>query len=462
MSYATNQVLVDTDNSHAQSDVPRIITDLPGPKAKEYLALSAQYEPHSMSEQVPCVWARAEGATVTDVDGNTFIDFSSGVLVMNVGHCHPQHVAAIQEQAALVLNAYDFVTPPRVELAKKLVDLTPPNLDKAIILTTGTETIEAAVKMARRFTGKPEIISFYGGFHGRTYMSMSVGGKRGVKKGFGPMVPGVIHAPFPDYYRPPVEGMTEEQVDRYCLEQLDLLLDTVSTGEVGAVLTETYQGAAGSRVPSKRFMQGLQAWCAAHDALLIIDEVQASFGRTGKMFGFEHFDIAPHLLCLGKGISCGVPCAAVVGESRIMDALEPGSISSTNGGNPLSCRAALASIRLIEEERLAENAARVGDAMMQRCKRMQERSPILGDVRGMGLALGLEFVKDKKTKEPAPDLTRRVVDACYRRGLLLIAPIGFHGNVIRIAPPLMISDELAQIGLDIFEEVLTKEVERKR
>jgi len=457
MNVTTLEATTVTDTLHNHHTVPRIITELPGPKAKEYLALSAQYEPHSMSEQVPCVWARAEGATVTDVDGNTFIDFSSGVLVMNVGHCHPQHVADIREQAGLVLNAYDFVTPPRVELAKKLVELTPPNLDKALILTTGTETIEAAVKMARRFTGKQEILSFYGGFHGRTYMSMSVGGKMGVKKGFGPMVPGVMHAPFPDYYRPPVAGMTEEQVDRYCLEQLDLLLDTVSTGEVAAALVETYQGAAGSRVPSKRFMQGLKAWCEAHDALLILDEVQASFGRTGKMFGFEHFDITPNLLCLGKGISCGVPCAAVVGESRIMDVLEPGSISSTNGGNPLSCRAALASIRIIEQERLAENAARVGESMMQRCKRMQERSPILGDVRGMGLALGLEFVKDKKTKEPAPDLTKRVVDACYRKGLLLIAPIGFYGNVIRIAPPLMISEALAQIGLDILEEVLTND-----
>lgn len=456
MSVTTLEATTTNDTSHNHNTVPRIVTELPGPKAKEYLALSAQYEPHSMSEQVPCVWAKAEGATVTDVDGNTFIDFSSGVLVMNVGHCHPQHVAEIREQAGLVLNAYDFVTPPRVELAKKLVEITPPNLDKAIILTTGTETIEAAVKMARRFTGRQEIVSFYGGFHGRTFMSMSVGGKMGVKKGFGPMVPGVMHAPFPDYYRPPVEGMTEEQVDRYCLEQLDLLLDTVSTGEVAAVLTETYQGAAGSRVPSKRFMQGLQAWCEAHDALFIIDEVQASFGRTGTMFGFEQFDITPNLLCLGKGISCGVPCSAVVGEARIMNALEPGSISSTNGGNPLSSRAALASIRIIEEERLSENAAKVGDAMMQRCKRMQERSPILGDVRGMGLSLGLEFVKDKRTKEPAPDLTKRVIDACYRNGLLLIAPIGFHGNVIRISPPLVISEELAQVGMDILESVVSE------
>lgn len=432
---------------------PEIRTELPGPKAREYLEWSQRFEPRSMSEQVPLVWARARGCIIEDVDGNRFLDFTSGVLVTNVGHCHPEYVAAVKEQAERLYNCYDFVTPQRAALAKKLVELTPPHLTKAFILTTGSEAVEAAIKMARRFTGRYEVIAFHGAFHGRTYMAMSVGGKAGVKRGFGPLVPGILHAPFCYCYRCPF-GKEVSTCNLFCLDYLDYLLETESTGSVAAVITETYQGAAGSIVPPPGYMERLQEWCRRQGALLILDEVQSSFGRTGKMFAFQHWDIEPDLVCLGKGIGSGVPCAAVVGRGEIMDVLEPGSLSSTYGGNPLSCAAALKAIEILEKEGLVENAARVGEFMLRRFREMQERYEILGDVRGMGLALGLEIVRSKATKEPAPELAKRLVRGCFERGLALIAPIGFYGNVLRVAPPLVITEAQARWGVEVMEKVL--------
>ncbi|MCS7253870.1 MAG: aspartate aminotransferase family protein [Armatimonadota bacterium] len=436
-------------------DVPRIVTELPGPKSRQYLELSRRYESRSLSDQVPVVWERAEGAVVEDVDGNRFIDFTSGVLVMNVGHCHPKHVAAIREQAGKLLNCYDFANVPRIMLSKKLVELTPPNLDRAFILTTGSEAIEAAIKIARRYTGRHEIISFHGAFHGRTYACMSVGGKMGVKRRFGPMLPGIHFAPFCYCYRC-VFDKTYPQCNCYCLSYLDWLVETETTGDVAAVIVETYQGAAGSIIPPVEWMQRLEAWCRERDVLLIVDEVQASFGRTGKMFCFEHYGITPNLLCLGKGISCGVPCSAVVGESRIMDILEPGSMSSTNGGNPLSCAAALASIEIVEREGLCENAAKVGSKMLEQLKEVEKEHEIVGEARGIGLAIAVEIVKDKTSKEPAPDLTKLIIRRAFEKGLLLIAPIGLFGNVIRIAPPLVITWELAERGLKILADAIAE------
>ena len=433
--------------------IPNIITELPGPEARKYVEMSQKYEPRSMSEQVPAVWQRAEGAVVEDVDGNVFIDFTSGVLVTNVGHCHPKHVRAVQTQAAELMNAYDFVNPWRVQLAKKLVEITADNLDKAFILSTGAEAVESAIKVARRFTGKYEIIAFHGAFHGRTYMSMSVGGKSGIKKHFGPMVPGILHAPFCYCYRCPFD-QTYPDCDFTCLRYLDWLLETESTGSVAGLITESYQGAAGSIIPPGDYMQRLREWCEDRGILFILDEVQSSFGRTGKMFAYEHWGIEPNLLCLGKGIGSGLPVSALVGESRILDALEPGSMSSTNGGNPLCARAALAAIEIIEDEHLASRTGKLGRVMTEQFDRMKEKYEMLGDVRGMGLAIGLEIVKDKKSKAPDPEMTKRIVQQAYRRGLLLIAPIGFHGNVIRIAPPLVIPSELAMKGVGIIEDTI--------
>jgi 4-aminobutyrate aminotransferase / (S)-3-amino-2-methylpropionate transaminase / 5-aminovalerate transaminase len=433
--------------------VPNVRTSIPGPKSRAFLDMSVRYEPRSMSEQVPVVWDHADGSVITDVDGNTFIDFTSGVLVTNIGHSHPAHVKAVQEQAAQLMNCYDFVSPARALLAQKLVEITPPSLDRAFILSTGAEAVEAAIKMARRYTGRHEIIAFHGAFHGRTYGAMAAGGKSGVKAGFGPQLPGFLHASFPYCYRCP-HGSTPERCKLHGTEALDRLLDTESVDDVAALITEPYQGGAGSIMPPQGWLKKVFDWCQSRGILFILDEVQSSFGRTGRMFAFEREGFVPNLITLGKGIGCGVPISAVVGESRILDALAPGSLGSTNGGNPLCCSAALAAIEVIQNENLPERADRLGIKIAERFRGRPSKARILGDVRGYGMVWGLEIVRSKLTKEPAADLTRQIVDAACKRGLMLIAPIGFHGNVIRLAPPLTIPEDLLMTGLDILDDVL--------
>ncbi len=433
--------------------IPCVKTEIPGPKSCEFLEISRRYEPRSMSEQAPIVWDHAEGAVVTDVDGNTFIDFTSGVLVANIGHSHPEHAAEIADQAGRLMNSYDFVTPWRAELSRKLVEITPPSLDRAFIVTTGSEATEAAIKMARRYTGRHEVIAFHGAFHGRTFGAMAAGGKSGVKKGFGPALPGFLHSPFPYCYRCPF-GSTPEACKLHTTEYLDWLLETESVGDVAALITEPYQGGAGSIVPPAGWLKMVFEWCRERDIIFILDEVQSSFGRTGSMFAFEQEGFVPNLLCLGKGIGSGVPISAVVGESRIMDALEPGSLSSTNGGNPLSCRGALKAIEIIQRDKLSERALALGTAMGCRLQEIMKACATIGDVRGRGLVWGLEIVRGKSAREPAPDITKRIVMESCRRGLLLIAPIGFYGNVIRIAPPLVIEEDLLEAALNILAETI--------
>jgi 4-aminobutyrate aminotransferase len=410
------------------------------------------YEPGSMSEQVPLVWARAEGVWVWDIDDNRFLDFTSGVLVANVGHAHPELVAELRDQADRVINCYDFLNPYRPALAHKLVEITPPNLDKAFLLTTGSEATEAAIKVARKFTGRTEIIAFEGAFHGRTYGALSLGGKRsGVgNQGFGPYLPGVHHAPFPYQYRCLYCRDKGACCDLTCFDGFEHVVETHTEGNIAAVITETYQGGAGSIIPSVAWMQRLEKWCREHDVLLIIDEVQASFGRTGKLFGFEHYGITPNLLCLGKGISSGVPVAALVGESRLFAGLGPGALSSTHGGNALCARVALKNVEIILRDRLWENAARIGEQMLLSFQKVASATEWIGDVRGQGLVFGIEVVKDRASRAPDAARTKALINACYQRGLLTIAPIGMYGNVVRIAPPLVITDAQATAGLELF------------
>ncbi len=422
---------------------PAVRTEIPGPRSREVLEISRRYEPRSMSEQAPVVWDHAEGAIVTDVDGNTFIDFTSGVLVTNIGHSHPHHVAEIQAQAASLMNSYTFVNPWRARLAQKLIEITPPSLDRAFILTTGSEATEAAIKMARNATGRHEVIAFHGAFHGRTYGAMAAGGKAGVKKGFGPVLPGFLHAPFPYCYRCPF-GSTPDHCKLHTTEYLDWLLETESVGDVAALITEPYQGGSGSITPPPGWLKRVFEWCQERDIVFILDEVQSSFGRTGTMFAFEQEGFVPNLVCLGKGIGSGVPISAVVGESRIMDALEPGSMSSTNG--------AVASIEVIEREDLPGRARALGRRMAEGLEEIAQSSRCIGEVRGQGLVWGLELVRDKGTREPAKELAKEVAIEACRRGLLMIAPIGFHGNVLRIAPPLVITEDLLSQALAILKE----------
>lgn len=429
--------------------------DLPGPKAKAVLEKQAKYLSPSISTPMPLVWESAKDCLVTDVDGHVFIDFTSGVLVTNTGHCHPKIVSAIQEQAGKLINCYDSAHPLRSEFVEKLASLMPEDLKCALVLSSGSEAIDAALKIARAATGRQEIIAFDGAFHGRTFGAMSVGGMIGSKRGFGPLVPGVLRAPFPDYFRC-LPNETPEDVDARCLEALERLMMSQSTGSVAALITESYQGGGGSLVPSARFMQALRAFCSRHDILMIMDEVQSSFARTGKLFAFEHFGIVPDILVLGKGIASGLPTAAVVARTPIMAELKPGSLSSTYGANPLSCAAGIASIEVIQEERLAENAAGIGELMVARLRALQDRHRTVGDVRGMGLALAVELVTDRETREPNPAMAQEFVRRALRSGLSVMAPIGRHGNVLRIAPPLTITKELANAGLDIIEATLQR------
>jgi len=427
-------------------------TKIPGPKSLEYLKISDEYEPKCMTQQFPLVWDRASGVSVTDVDGNTFIDMTSGVLVTNVGHSHPEHVESIREQVGRLMNCYDFPTPQRIEFSKKLVEKTPENLDRAFLLTTGSEATESAMRIAKRFTGKFEIISFYGAFHGRTYGAMSMAGKMSTKKSFGPTMPGAIQVPYPYCYRCPFK-MKKETCDFYCLEYIDYALSAQSTGEIAALIIEPYQGGSGFIFPPDGYLKKLEEWCKSRDIIFIVDEVQASFGRTGKFFAIEWENLKPNLLCLGKGIGSGIPTSAVMGEARLFDSLAPGEMSSTTGGNPVSCAAGLAVLNIIEKENLVENSAKIGELMKNRLVNLAEKSSYIGDVRGKGLVMGIEFVNDKKSKEPSPEKTVEFINRCAEKGVIF-GRVGWYGNVIRVAPPLVIKEDEANEALEVIQSVI--------
>jgi len=432
---------------------PSIVTDLPGPRARAVLADSRAFEPSCMSDQQPLVWDHAEDVWITDVDGNVFLDFCAGVLVANIGHSHPRYVAAVTQQARRLCSCYDFPTAERAALARKLVEISASHLERAFILTTGSEAVEAAMKMVRRASGRHEILAFGGAFHGRTYGAMSLGGNVGVRAGFGPVVPGILRAPFPYCYRCPLR-QKPDTCDLACIDHLDYVVKTQSCGDLGALVTEPYQGGAGSIIPPPGWFERLEEWRKSKGLLFILDEVQSSFGRTGTLFAYEHWPIQPDAVTLGKGLASGVPCSAVLTTEALVADLEPGDLSSTSGGNPLSAAAALASIDIIVLENLAENARKLGETMDAAFREMMDRAPKLGDVRGMGLAYALEMVDSRDTKAPSPAAAKRVVEESFRRGLALIAPIGFHGNVIRIAPPLSIGEDALKIGLGIIDEAL--------
>lgn len=423
-----------------------------GPNSAKLLRASQKSEAGCMSQQAPIVLERGDGVRLWDVDGREYLDWTSGVLVTNVGHCHPKLVAAIQDQAARLLNVYDFPTPPRIELARRMVELMPKHLDRCFLLTTGSESTEAAMRLAKRYTGRNEIVSFWGGFHGRTLAAMSVGGKAAGKHGFGTMMPGVCFSPYAYCYRCPFK-MTYPKCDLFCAGWLDHIKATESTHDIAALIVEPYQGAAGFIIPPKGWLTRVQQWCRDNDVLMILDEVQSSFGRTGRMFALEHESLEPNMVCIGKGIGSGVTTAALMSEERLFASLAPGEMSSTHGGNPLCTAGSLAVLDIFAEEKLEQNAERIGRHMLKRFARMQKECRYLGDARGLGLVMGLEFVKDKRTREPAPEMTVEVINRCVAAGLL-VGRVGIHGNVIRVAPPLVITRDEADRSCDIMAKVL--------
>lgn len=426
---------------------------LPGPKGRELLDKWHKFEADAVGYQAPVVWDSAKGCVVTDVDGNQYIDWTSGVLVTNVGHCHPDLVRAVQLSSEKLLNNYECANTYRIEAAERLVDALPKHLDKCFFLTTGSETIEGALRLMKRYTGNFEILSFEAGFHGRTASAASVGGMAGPKRGYGPTLPGVIRIPFPNPYRDP-NGWCEGGPDyeKY-FDFLEYMVMANSTGSLAGAIVEPYQGAAGFVFPPQGWLKKLEQWVHDKGMLFTLDEVQSSYGRTGRLWAMEHEDLKPDIVTLGKGIGSGVPVSAIGATSEVFSCLKKGEMSSTLGGNPVASAGVIAVLDIMQRENLIDNSAKMGEYMLKRLRAMQDSCPCLGDVRGMGLVMGLEFVKDKSTKEPALELIRQVIDRCAENGLL-VGSVGMFGNVIRVAPPLVISKEEADESLAIMEKVL--------
>ncbi|MCG3178481.1 MAG: Isoleucine 2-epimerase [Phycisphaerae bacterium] len=432
--------------------IAHVAGPLPGPKSKALIDRWRKAEADTTGYQASVVWDRAAGVVVTDVDGNRYIDWTSGVLVTNIGHCHPKLVAAVRDAAGKLINNYECPTPARVVAAERLVAALPNHLDKVFFLTTGSEATEACGRIMKRKTGCFEIIGFHGGFHGRTYTAASVGGMAGPKKGYGPSMPGVIRVPFPYPYRSPVGDDPAKLID-YCMTRLEEEVRASSTGSLAGIMVEPYLGAAGFIFPPDGYLPQLEAWCRSKGILFTLDEVQSSYGRTGKMWAMEWENLTPDLVAIGKGIGNGVPTSAVAARSDVIGCLGKGELSSTVGGNPVSSAAVVAILDVMEEEKLADNALKMGAFMMKRLKETQQKSRHLGDVRGRGLVMGLELVRDKKTREPAADLTKRLIDTCAANGLL-IGSVGIYGNVVRVAPPLCITKDEAAESCDLMERSL--------
>lgn len=403
------------------------------------------------------------GVWIEDFDGNRYLDFNSGIGVTNVGHAHPKVVKAIKEQAELLLHysLTDFLYEPPVRLAEKLVQITPGTFPKKVFYAnSGAEAVEAAIKVARgHFRGsRPYIIAFTGAFHGRTMGALSLTASKPVqRRGFAPLVPGVVHVPYPYCFRCPFRQKYPD-CNLWCVDFIEewVLKKYVPPEEVAAIVFEPIAGEGGYIVPPPEFFPRLKKLADQYGILLVSDEVQAGMGRTGKWFAIEHWGVAPDMITIAKGIASGLPLGVLVGRRDIMD-LPPGSHASTFGGNPVSCAAALATIGVIEEERLLENATRVGEHAMKRLREMQEEIPAIGDVRGKGLMIGVELVKPDGS--PDPELLKKTLDFAFKSGLLVI---GAGLSTVRIAPPLIITKEEMDVGLDILRDSLRRALKASR
>jgi len=438
----------------AKKMLPKLVTSLPGPKAKAIIDRDDQVISPSYTRSYPLVAQRGEGAIVEDPDGNRFLDFAAGIAVVATGHCHPKVVKAIQDQAAKLIHmsGTDFYYENMVQLAEKLASLAPGGGPRRVYFgNSGTEAIEAALKLARYHTGRGQFIAFVGAFHGRTMGSLALTGSKSVqKKGFFPIMPGVHHVPYAYCYRC-AYGKTPDSCAVECVKAIEteLFRTTLPPEEVAAIFVEPVQGEGGYVVPPRKFFDELRRLADKHGILLIADEVQSGMGRTGKMFASEHFGFEPDVIALAKGIASGMPLGAMVARAELMT-WKPGSHASTFGGNPMAVAASLATIELLEQE-LVDNATRVGAHLMARLKDLPQRFPIVGDVRGLGLMIGIELVRDQVTKERAGDLRDRVVQMCFERGLLLL---GAGPNTIRICPPLVITKDQADFAVETIEECL--------
>jgi len=431
---------------------PDIRTTPPGLKAQDIIDGDDRFL-MTTTKTSPVVAFRGQGVMIEDVDGNVYIDFTSGIGVTNTGHCHPRVVEAIREQAGRLHHfaGTDFYYDAQVSLARKLVEIAPGDHDKKVFFTnSGTESVEAAIKITRWHTQRQQLIGFIGAFHGRTMGSLALTASKPVHKDrFFPWMPGAVHVPYPNAYRP-VKGVDQDQLTAFVIDLIEKHLDAYLGDSVAGIFVEPVQGEGGYVVPPADFLPALQKLANDRGIPVVSDEVQAGFGRTGKMFASEHFGFVPDLITIAKGMGSGMPIGAVVADAK-MDFGVQGAHSNTYGGNLVASAAAMATIDVIQEENLLENATVQGKLIMDRLRELQERYPKIGDVRGLGLMIAAEFVEDTETKEYAVELRNRIVEESYRRGLILL-PCG--RSAIRFIPPLIITEEQVTAAMDVFDEAV--------
>jgi 4-aminobutyrate aminotransferase len=438
------------------SKLPQLNTSLPGPKAKEIVERDRRFISPSYTREYPLVAKCGRGAIVEDVDGNTFLDFAAGIAVVATGHCHPQVVSAIQRQAGelIHMSSTDFYYPGMIELAEKLAAIAPGSTPKRVYFgNSGTEAIEAAMKLARYHTRRDKFIAFNGCFHGRTFGSLSLTASKAVqRKNFGSLLAGVFHAPYPDCYRG-AYGVRPEHAasDVIAYIESELFKRLVDPEDVAAIFVETIQGEGGYLPAPAEFLQSLEKICRRHGILLVVDEVQSGMGRTGKWWACNHSEIEPDIICTAKGIASGMPLSAVIARADVMD-WKPGAHASTFGGNPVAVAAALATYDLLQRELIA-NAARVGEFILRQMAGWRDCHKVVGDIRGKGLMIGIEFVRDQKTKQRAPEIRNQVLQAAFQKGLLVL---GAGENTLRLAPPLIIDEDQAQFAVQTLDACISQ------
>ena len=437
-----------------ETKLPRLITELPGPNAKRIVEEDAKFVSPSYTRDYPLVAKRGHGATIEDVDGNTFLDFAAGIAVCATGHCHPGVVAAVQKQAAelIHMSGTDFYYEGMPELAKKLCQIAPGAESKRVYFgNSGAEAVEAAIKLAKYHTGRDKIVAFHGAFHGRTMGALSLTASRAVqRKGFGTLLSGVFHMPYPDTYRG-TYGVRPGCASADCLSYLEneLFRRRVDPEEVAGIFIEPIQGEGGYIAAPTDFLQGLQRICRKYGILLVADEVQSGMGRTGKWWAVDHAGVEPDIICVAKGIASGLPLSAIIARASVMN-WKPGAHASTFGGNPVCIAASLATIKLLEDGYM-ENARKMGEYIMQRTSQWAKNFKIVGDVRGKGLMIGIEMVRNQQTKEKAPDLRNLIVQLAFQKGLLIL---GSGDTTIRFCPPLIIDEQQADFAIRTMEECM--------
>jgi 4-aminobutyrate aminotransferase-like enzyme len=451
--------MADTDWAKVDIDtLPHIVVTPPGPRSQEYHARASHYM-KGYSSQVrlfPVVFERGHGVTLTDVDGNTYIDFSSGIYVTSLGHCHPKVTEAVQKAAGQLMNAHDFTTPIKMKLLEKIAEITMGEGEKRLsgvqFYDSGTAAVEAGLRVCRAATGRLEFISFHTDFHGKTMGAVSCGRLDSTQ---GLRAPGFFLVPRGNCYRCAFK-MEYPQCDLYCVDYIRTVIREETSGRLAGIVLEPVQGWAGSVVPPDGWIQKIRALCDEYGMLFLADEILTCMGRTGKMFAMEHWNTVPDVMAIGKGFGNGFPVTAMLVSEKYKDLLEKISASTSYGGNPMACAAGLASIEVIQEENICERATHLGEVLIKRMEEMERVHPVIGNVRGLGCLLGIELVKDKETKEPFEEAGRQVYQRAFQKGVAWIPA----GHNLRMSPPLIMEDALALKAMDIIEESIY-EVEKE-